>query len=57
MSYVFFAGEFAEKLIQLGQADAQRWIDEHPADLWQLDPLLDWTQPRAATQAPSAAGS
>ena len=30
LSYVFFAGEFAEKLIQLGQADAQRWIDEHP---------------------------
>ena len=54
LSYVFFAGEFAEELIKLGQADAQRWIDEHPADLWQLDPLPDWTQPRAATPAPSA---
>ena len=54
LSYVFFAGEFAEELIQLGQTDAQRWIDEHPGDLWQLDPLPDWTQPRAATQAPSA---
>ena len=54
LSYVFFAGEFAEELIKLGQADAQRWIDEHPADLWQLDPLPDWTQPRTATQAPSA---
>ena len=54
LSYVFFAGEFAEQLIQLGQADAQRWIDQHPADLWQLDPLPDWTQARAATQAPSA---
>ena len=54
LSYVFFAGEFAEELIQLGQADAQRWIDEHPTDLWQLDPLPDWTQPRTATQAPSA---
>jgi NTE family protein len=53
LSYLFFAGEFAEELIQLGQTDAQRWIDEHPADLWQLDPLLDWTQPRAATPAPS----
>ena len=31
LSYVFFAGEFAEALIQLGRADAQRWIDEHPA--------------------------
>jgi len=51
LSYVFFAGEFSEALIQLGQADAQRWIDEHPTDLWQLDPLPDWTQhPQAATQ-------
>ena len=46
--------EFAEELIKLGQADAQRWIDEHPADLWQLDPLPDWTQGRTATPAPSA---
>jgi hypothetical protein len=30
---VFFAGEFAEQLIRLGQADAQRCIDEHLADL------------------------
>ena len=40
---MFYAGEFAEELIQLGQADAQRWIDEHPADLWQLDPLPAWS--------------
>jgi NTE family protein len=53
LSYVFFAGEFAEALIQLGQADAQRWIDEHPTDPWQLDPLPDWTQhPQAATPTP-----
>ena len=57
LSYVFFAGEFAEELIKLGQADAQRWIDEHPVDLWQLDPLPDWTQPRTAAQAPSAPSS
>ncbi|MGO9905325.1 MAG: patatin-like phospholipase family protein [Solirubrobacteraceae bacterium] len=42
LSYLFFASEFAEKLIQLGQADARRWIDEHPMDLWQLDPLPAW---------------
>ncbi len=42
LSYLFFAGEFAEELIQLGQTDAQRWINEHPADLWQLDPLPAW---------------
>ena len=57
LSYVFFAGEFAEELLRLGQADARRWIDEHAADLWQLDPLPDWTQARAATQAPSASRS
>jgi NTE family protein len=43
LSYMFYAGEFAEELIQLGQADAQRWIDEHPADLWQLNPLPAWS--------------
>ena len=52
LSYLFFAGEFAEELIQLGQADAQRWLDEHPADLWQLDPLPAWNQ---APTAPAAA--
>ncbi|MGO9889911.1 MAG: hypothetical protein ACLP0L_18680 [Solirubrobacteraceae bacterium] len=41
MSYLFFAGEFAEKLIGLGHAHAQRWIDEHPADPWQFDPPLE----------------
>jgi NTE family protein len=44
MSYVFFAGEFADALIELGQADAQRWLDEHPGDPWQLEPLPDWTR-------------
>jgi NTE family protein len=44
LSYVFYAGEFAEELIELGRADAQRWIDEHPADLWQLNPLPAWSQ-------------
>jgi len=43
LSYLFFAGEFAEELIQLGQTDAQRWIDQHPTGLWQLDPLPAWT--------------
>ena len=52
LSYVFFAGEFAEELIKLGQADAQRWIDQHPADLWQLDPLPAWNPaPNGDTRA------
>jgi NTE family protein len=55
LSYVFFAGEFAEELIRLGQADACRWIDEHPTDLWQLDPLPDWSPaPNGDTAVPSA---
>ena len=54
LSYLFFAGEFAEELIQLGQADAQRWIDEHPAGLWQLDPLPAWNPaPNGDTGTPS----
>ena len=58
LSYLFFAGEFAEQLIQLGQADAQRWIDEHPADLWQLDPLPAWSQaPNAPNVANGDAGA
>lgn len=39
LSFLFFAPEFADALIELGQQDAQRWIDSpHDADeLWQLD--------------------
>jgi NTE family protein len=55
LSYVFFAGEFAEQLIRLGQADACRWIDEHPTDLWQLNPLPDWSPaPNDNTAVPSS---
>ena len=52
LSYVFFAGEFVEELIQLGQADAQRWLDEHPADPWRVDPLPAWNPtPNGDTRA------
>ena len=54
LSYLFFAGEFAEELIQLGQADAQHWIDQHPTDPWQLDPLPAWNPtPNSTTTTPS----
>jgi hypothetical protein len=53
--YLFCACEFSAELIRLGQADAQRWIDEHPADLWQLDPLPEWNPaPNGDTGALSA---
>jgi hypothetical protein len=57
LSYLFFAGEFAEELIQLGQSDAQRWIDEHPAGLWQLDPLPAWSQAPNGDPGPAASAN
>jgi NTE family protein len=39
-SYLFFAGDFATKLIELGRKDARRWInDTHDDGAWQLRPL------------------
>jgi NTE family protein len=40
-SYVFFAREFAEKLIELGRRDARAWLDaEHDDGVWQLARLF-----------------
>lgn len=41
LSYLFFAREFAERLIELGRRDAARWLDDpsHDAGKWQLGPL------------------
>ncbi|MBV8220684.1 MAG: patatin-like phospholipase family protein [Solirubrobacterales bacterium] len=39
-SYLFFAGDFAMKLIELGQKDARHWIDgAHDDGAWQLRPI------------------
>jgi NTE family protein len=39
-SYFFFASVFAERLIELGRADATRWIqDTHDDGAWQCRPL------------------
>ncbi|MBV9309832.1 MAG: patatin-like phospholipase family protein, partial [Solirubrobacterales bacterium] len=39
-SYVFFAREFAARLIELGREDAARWIDQrHDDGPWQRGPL------------------
>lgn len=39
-SYLFFAGDFAAKLIELGRDDARRWIDTpHDDGPWQLRPV------------------
>jgi NTE family protein len=36
-SYLFFAGDFATKLIELGREDARSWIDDaHDDGVWQL---------------------
>lgn len=41
LSFLLFAPEFAQALIELGQQDARRWINQaHDVDgLWQLGPL------------------
>jgi len=39
-SYLFFAGDFAAKLIELGKEDARHWIDDaHDYGAWQLRPV------------------
>jgi NTE family protein len=40
-SYLFFAREFAQELIKLGQSDAQAWLDEmaDAGSLWRVDPM------------------
>lgn len=45
-SYLFFDPEFAEELIELGRADAKRWLDaahrgEHGIGLWRTAPLFE----------------
>src|SRR3954447_22191400 len=40
LSYLFFDGEFADALIELGRLDARRWLEEqHDDGLWQLGQL------------------
>jgi NTE family protein len=49
MSYLFFAPEFAEALIERGRKDAQQWLDEpHDDGLWDTGPLWRPRGPRAA---------
>jgi NTE family protein len=39
-SYLFFAHEFAQELLELGEADASRWLAEsHDDGVWQVGPL------------------
>jgi NTE family protein len=39
-SYLFFAPEFAQELLELGEADARRWLAEsHDDGVWQVGPL------------------
>jgi NTE family protein len=48
-SYLFFAREFARRLLELGRRDAQAWIDSsHDADGWQIRPLPLRDDPRGA---------
>jgi NTE family protein len=39
-SYLFFAHEFAQELLELGEADARRWLAEsHEDGVWHVGPL------------------
>jgi hypothetical protein len=49
LSYVFFAGEFAEELIALGQTDAQRWLDSIPQTSGSSTHYPNGTPPPTAT--------
>jgi len=41
-SYLFLCREFIDELIELGRADAQRWLDtEHDEWPWRLGPLVE----------------
>jgi NTE family protein len=41
LSYLFFGPEFAQRLIDMGRRDAQRWLSDpsHDHGKWQLGPL------------------
>jgi NTE family protein len=40
LSYLFFAGEFAEALLELGRRDARGWLEQpHDDGLWQVGQL------------------
>jgi NTE family protein len=41
LSYLFFAEEFSERLIELGRRDAERWLQDssHDHGHWQVGPL------------------
>jgi NTE family protein len=40
LSYLFFDGDFADALIELGRLDARRWLEEqHDEGLWQVGQL------------------
>ena len=44
LSYLFFSHEFTNGLVELGRADARRWLTEHadePEPYWRREPL-DW---------------
>lgn len=48
MSFVLFDPDFAAALIELGQADAQRWLDRHPR-FWCADAAHDLDFDETAT--------
>jgi NTE family protein len=52
LSYVFFAPEFADALIEIGRDDARAWLHDHADDPWRTDPLVE--QPEQGDRARSS---
>lgn len=59
LSFLLFAPEFARALIELGQQDARRWIDQtHDFEqLWQIGPLAGRGVSRRGPRVGDASGS
>jgi NTE family protein len=55
LSYLFFAPEFAERLLEEGAADARRWLSRHHDDgIWQRGPADRAPQRRSSAVSESA---
>jgi NTE family protein len=55
LSYLFFDRDFMEGLMEMGAADARRWLDAEPGpdEPWQVEPLDAFTRHSADGAAPA----
>ena len=41
LSYLFFEGDYAERLIERGRLDAEQWLGPGGEDIWRLEPIAE----------------